>query len=409
MSRLKLETLKTILTSEYWLIASLGGAFFSFFALNRGGVVVFIDACFVFLLINLLSGTYRLKDIPASYWVTATICGYLLGASALFYPETSHYRWMAYMVRMLVVVFAVHCLSQKKIDDRVKIIYFIVPSVSVFWQFTELHFFNKPTGTFSHSYHYIASFTITLLPVIFYFFWVSTVWHKFFFVIVGVLNIDILLKSRSRPAIIGIIFSAALVTVFSASTKYKWLSVFLMIGFCAFIYFTDYGEVHTILEELIVNLSKEDRWLIWKESWLMLKGNSLFSWIFGNGIGSFRLAYPEFTSIERNKVLVSTHSFFIDILYESGVIGALLVFGGFVLLIILALCASKTTVDKNKKILTGCMGVNLLAWLFHSGFTVPFYSKYAQYSLAFILGLILAILNSPPYRRRKNVQKNECE
>ena len=51
MSRSKLETLKTIFTSEYWLIAALCGAFFSFFALNRGGVVLFIDAGAVFLLI----------------------------------------------------------------------------------------------------------------------------------------------------------------------------------------------------------------------------------------------------------------------------------------------------------------------------------------------------------------------
>ena len=54
MSRSKVETLKIIFTSEYWLIASLCGAFFVFFALNRGGVVVFIEASLVLLVINIV-------------------------------------------------------------------------------------------------------------------------------------------------------------------------------------------------------------------------------------------------------------------------------------------------------------------------------------------------------------------
>jgi hypothetical protein len=56
MINLKLSTVKEILTSGYWLIACLTGAFFCFFALNRGGVVVFIDIGFCFVLVNLITG-----------------------------------------------------------------------------------------------------------------------------------------------------------------------------------------------------------------------------------------------------------------------------------------------------------------------------------------------------------------
>jgi hypothetical protein len=42
------------LTSGYWLLAILIGAFFSFFALNGGGVVVFIETGIGFVLLNLI-------------------------------------------------------------------------------------------------------------------------------------------------------------------------------------------------------------------------------------------------------------------------------------------------------------------------------------------------------------------
>ena len=163
MSRSKLETLKTIFTSEYWLIASLCGAFFSFFALNRGGVVVFIDACFVFLLINFLSGIYRPRDIPLSFWVMIAICGYLLVVSVLFYPKVSHYGWMAHMVRMLVIAFAIHCLSLKKYHNWMAILLFAMMSLAVCWQSVAYYFFKMPYGTFSNV-HYISSFAILVLP-----------------------------------------------------------------------------------------------------------------------------------------------------------------------------------------------------------------------------------------------------
>ena len=70
MDRSLLETFKVIFTSEYWLLGSLMGAFFSFFALNRGGVVVFIEIGACFVVINLLLGEYRPREIPFSYWAT---------------------------------------------------------------------------------------------------------------------------------------------------------------------------------------------------------------------------------------------------------------------------------------------------------------------------------------------------
>jgi F0F1-type ATP synthase membrane subunit a len=119
MLRLRLETLKDIFTSGYWLIASLTGAFFSFFALNRGGVVVFIEVGACFVLLNLLAGEYKLKQIPSSYWAVLGICFYLVLASFLFATHEIRTKYIMYLFRMLFIVFTIHCLSVKEFDSRV--------------------------------------------------------------------------------------------------------------------------------------------------------------------------------------------------------------------------------------------------------------------------------------------------
>ena len=108
---MKSETVKEIFTSEYWLIASLTGAFFSFFALNRGGVVVFIEAGFVFVLLNLMTGEYKLKQIPSSYWIALAICLYLIIFGYLFASHEVKIKYVMYPVRMLFIVFTIHFLS----------------------------------------------------------------------------------------------------------------------------------------------------------------------------------------------------------------------------------------------------------------------------------------------------------
>ena len=388
--RINLEKIKTIFTSEYWLIASLCGAFFSFFALNRGGVVVFIDACIVFLFINFISGKCRLKDIPASYWVTVAICGYLLGASVLFYPKTSHYRWMAYMVRMLCVVFAIHCLSLKKMNTRVTILIFVILSASVCWQAGAYYIYGMPYGTFSNP-HYLSSFSMLTIPVIAYCFMATKGWYKFLFLPVALLDIDLLLKIGSRPAILGIAVGTIFVFIFLTRGWRRWGSLLLLCVILVSLYITDYGNVYSRFEELIVNFLQEERFSLWRSAWNMLKDNSLMAWIVGNGIGGGRSVLPQY-STGVLKTLIFSHNYLLEICYENGIIGVILVFGGIVCLLIYAIKAAKQKENKNICLLIKCMIVIFISWLIHTGLTFPFYSKYSQYSLAFILGPLLVVL-----------------
>jgi hypothetical protein len=282
--RSKLETLKLVFTSEYWLIASLTGAFFTFFALNRGGVVVFIEAGFVFVLLNLLTGEYKLKQIPSSYWTALAICFYLIIFGYLFASHEVKLKYVMYPVRMLFIVFTIHCLSLKKIDSHVYELLPILWCLSIGWQFVAVKFYNLSSGTYGNP-HYLSNLMISTLPLIVYSFWVTNGWYKWIFILFALLAIDMLLRTGSRSAILGLTFSSLFILVFFIKSRIRWIGFLAIVLSFGFLFITNYGGVASHLEELIVNLRTEERVYFWKSALQMLEKNNTIDWIFVNGIG----------------------------------------------------------------------------------------------------------------------------
>jgi len=132
----------------------------------------------------------------------------------------------------------------------------------------------------------------------------------------------------------------------------------------------------------------------------MLKNNNLIDWIFGNGIGSYRAVYPDFAT-PKFRPFFFAHLHPIEILYENGFIGVLLVYGGLVVLFGLTIKTLINTISENISILIKCMLVIFLCWMIHSNLTFPFYSKYAQYPLGFILGTMLVLLSQCRITKRE--------
>jgi branched-subunit amino acid transport protein AzlD len=387
--RLKYETIKALLTSQYWLILTLSGAFFAFFALNRGGIVVLIKLSCVFLFLNALFGEYKLKRIPIFYWITSAICAYLLLASVLLYPQQSHFRWMGNLVSMLGVVFAIHCLSQKKIAGWVPEFFSAILSLTVCCQFAARYFFHMPHGTFTNI-HYLAAFAVLALPIIYYFFWVTTSWHKVLFAFIVIMDVDLLLHTGSRPAFLGIFVGTFFVFIFLVKSRYKWFGMIFICFILVALYLTDYANFASRIQDLIINLAEEERIQLWTNSWNKLEENSLLTWIFGHGIG---WSPTDYTNGSNFKItFVSPHSYFLEIVYLNGIIGFVLIFGGLALLF--ALTVNAVIQNRNRKIclLLKCLIIVFLSWLIHCGLTFPFYSKYSLYPLAFILGTILALV-----------------
>jgi hypothetical protein len=198
------------------------------------------------------------------------------------------------------------------------------------------------------------------------------------------------LRIGSRPAILGLTVGSLFVAVFLIKGWWKWIGLLLILVGLSGLYFSGYEGVYSRFEELIVNLPKEERVYLWTASLDMLRDNSVTTWIFGSGIGNVRTVYPQY--IPQMSHLIFPHLHFIEVLHDNGIVGAILLFGGLSLLFIWSIRFSKNTGDKNSRIFLQCLLVTFIGWLIHTGLTFPFYSKYSQYSLAFILGPLLAVL-----------------
>ena len=380
-----------ILTSGYWLLAALTGAFFSFFALNRGGVVVFIEVGFVFVLLNLITGQYKIKQIPATLWVTLAICLYLIISGYLSASHEVKTKYVMYLVRMLFIVFTIHCLSLKKIDTRVYEFFPIIWCLSICWQFVAVKIFDMPFGTYTNP-HYLSNFVISILPLIVYSFWTAKGRYKWLFILFALLACDLLLRTGSRTAFLAISFSVVFSLIFFIKSRTKWIGLLLVALAFTILSFSNYGGVADRVKDLLVNLATEERVYFWQSALEMLKKNNLIDWIFGNGIGSYRAVYPQYANLELRPFWFA-HLHLIEILYENGFTGLLLVYGGLAGLFGLTINGLINTTNGTTSILIKCMLVIFLCWMIHSNLTFPFYSKYAQYPLGFILGTMLVLIN----------------
>ena len=388
MSRIKSHTIKAILTSQYWLIVSLSGVLFFFFALNRGGVEICIQVTGLFLIINVLLGKYPIKKLRSYHLITAFICAYLLVASVLVSPEHSHTKWMVNLVKMLGIVFSIHCLGQKEIDDRIPLLFCALTVLSVCWQFAARHLYNMPFGTFTNP-HYLASFALLALPIIIYFFYVTKGLYRLIFVPIAIIDAELLLRTGSRTAFFGITLAVLFLILFLTKGRRKWIGMALLsLGFGA-LYLTEYADAAHGIEELIANLAGEERVQFWTQAWNKLKENSVLAWTFGNGIGYFPVVYVGDSKIFR---FVFPHCHFLEILYLNGLVGVVLVFSGFTFLFFSLIRKIRQANDKRMRALMKCMLVVFLSWLIHSGLTLPFYSKYSLYIFAFILGTMFLML-----------------
>ncbi|CAB1084235.1 hypothetical protein D1AOALGA4SA_11762 [Olavius algarvensis Delta 1 endosymbiont] len=380
-----------ILTSGYWLLACLTGAFFSFFALNRGGVVVFIEVGACFVLLNLVAGQYKLKHIPLTYWVTLAIACYLIIIGIFFASHEVKTKYVMYLFRMIFIVFTIHCLSLKEIDDRGYKLLPIVWCASICWQFAAVKLFNMPYGTYGNP-HYLSNLMISTLPLLVYSFWISGHRYKWIFILIALIAIDMLVRTGSRTAFLAVSFSAVFSLVFFVKSRIKWTGLLLVALSLMVLYFSNYTGVVDRVKELLVNLTEEERVYFWKNALQMLEKNDAVDWIFGNGIGSYRVVYSDSASPQMQPFWFA-HLHPLELLYENGVTGLLLVYGGLTGLFFGAIKSMKETIYENAATLIKCMLVIFLCWMIHSNLTFPFYSKYAQYPLGFILGTMLVLID----------------
>lgn len=387
----KVEKIKNILLNPYWLVVSLSGLFFFFFALNRGGANVFIWAGAFFLLNHMVFGEFSLKTIPLMYWIALAVCTALILMSLVFSYEITHKDRIFRLVKMLVIIYTIRLSSRTVAPQPAFKIFGVVLALSVVWQFAARILFGMPYGTWSNP-HYLANFAILSLPLVFYYFRTAPNPYKILFLALLVIDIDPVFRNASRPAFLALVVSTLFVITFFTRSRYRWIGLLAICVCFLLLSITNYAGFFDKLKELIVNVSDEERVHIWRYSLEMLQDNSPAGWWVGNGIGStydilqgYALPDPLYESFS------FPHNFLIQILFENGIIGSVLVFGGQAYVLYMFIKLSNSAVNSPVHLFINCMMAVYLNCLIFTGLTVGFYSKYTLYPLGFIIGIAFVL------------------
>ena len=218
------------------------------------------------------------------------------------------------------------------------------------------------------------------------------------------MDIDLLMQTGSRPAIIGIVVGSLVVLIFFTRGRLKWIGLALMVLLCVALYIIDYADFGSRFEELVVNLTKEERVQFWSQAINKLKENTALEWLFGHGIQRFPVSYIQ-DSQSPAVLFIFPHNHLLEIMYLNGIVGATLVLGGLAFVFVGVIKVALQNPERQKRILINCTLVVFLSWLIHSGLTFPFYSKYSVLPMALILGTMLALISQPTDNQRRRITK----
>ncbi len=374
--------------SNYVLLAVIAGVFICFFALDRGGTEPLLWIALALAGGRFVYGGLRVREIPTAFWGMAAVVLALGGISLAFSYDLTKMDRLLRLGKSLIPVLALYILGRGTFNTGMRGLLWATLALTILWQFSARTFWNLPYGTFENP-HYLASMAAITLPLIFY--GGRELGGRFLplFLVLGLLDLDLLLRSGSRPAMLALLGATLLVVFVFASVRQKLFAMASAGALAAFLVISKYAGTAARMEDLLVNLSREERVGIWTESWHMIWEGSLLARLVGHGIGSFASAYPRYGNSEFN-FLSFPHNYVLQLLYENGIWGASIVLAGLIALVILLVRLLRQAPSGKERLWASCLLVIFLVWLGMSNLTFGFYSKYTLYPLGFLVGAVLA-------------------
>ena len=370
------------------------------FTLNPGALGEFMRIAGSIFIFNVLIGNYRLRQLTLGHVILLTTFMLLLVIHFLVPDATVHRRSVRYFLAFPWLIMTIHCLSIRRSTAEHKLPEFLYLSaviLAVLIQFIVYQFFstNESWGMYGNFHHfgYFASLTI---PLLWYFLSRSSGKIRLFIALTILADMYLLLESSSRIAWLAFFSSIFLTSLIFFKTKQILISIVLfIIVFCLAAAFSGFSDAGNRILDFFVQWRTEERIALWTDTLRLLSENSLQDWIFGHGIGSFRYHFEIFTKTSEASTSiyhVFPHNVFFQLIFENGLIGFSIIFGGIAWLL-LSLWRGYGRLNDNKDqnlivVTFALLWINLI----YCGLTQSFYSKYSLYPLSLILGIAFVLL-----------------
>jgi O-antigen ligase len=239
-------------------------------------------------------------------------------------------------------------------------------------------------GLFSNI-HYLALFSVITLPILYFLVMRDRSALRWLFLLVLAGDFWLLMRTHSRPGYLALL-AAALVTVPFLSLRVRLGAVAVILLVPAALYCSGLFGFAARIDDLVANFAQEERPVIWRETWVLLKESSWMEWWFGHGLGQFFGDYQGISSFHYKEDYASPHNYFLELLYSHGIAGLVLfvvAWGLFYGKLAAAISASREKGQREYGILL--LGITT-AQLVLGFLTIPFFSRHNLYPLSLILG-----------------------
>lgn len=345
-------------------------------------LIVLISLYFQFQEFGNLKNLYWLKSLL--FYPLAIFCLHFFSVQDFVIIKEIRHTTIA-----IFLAIGLALLARKNHDylkENIRLIMLLVIIVYIFGQLVAIWGLGKHYGTAKNP-HYLALYSSISIIVGIYSFYKSSVQVKLILGICLIILGFLLLETSSRPAWIGLFFSSIIATIF-LNKKNMLGSVFSLIVFILFIFFTNLGGFAERSQDLISHISTEERVTIWKETVDMQMDSSTFNWIVGHGIDSFEEDFKPYSSYHQKGIdFNSPHNYILEVLYISGVVGLIIFISFFCILYKKVIsCIKKSYKYKDIYLM---LFIVLTTHFIFASITLPFFYGPSLNVIAYVIGMLV--------------------
>ena len=410
MRSLWLKT-KPLLVHRLLLEIALIGSFLAF-SLHPGAIGDFMRACGAIFLANIIFGQYRIKDLTIGHMIMLAVVVIVLLLNAFMPSDKVHHSSVSYFMAFPGIVLAIHLLATRARTEKFKEFRTLCLFAILFAVFTQFCvYLIQPKGTSFGVYsnlHHLGLFSSLTLPVLAFFCFEFRGWVRLPLLLAFLVDFYLLWDSSSRISwlsfFVGIIFAFV---VFLRKKQLLYFGAALILLSLTTAYFSSFTQVQSRVRDFMTNWRTEERVYFWADTLELLNKNSPKDWLLGHGIGSFRYYFSEYPGLTIEKLgfaINYPHNVFLQIVFENGLLGFLIIFGGlfYVPWALWKRFTDLTTLHDRALLITTFAAFWIA--LIHCVLNKSLYSRYILYSLSTIIGISLVLLEKCAQNRRLSGQ-----
>jgi O-antigen ligase len=370
-------------------------------AFQLGGYRSFLHASLLPFAWMLFQGRGTLPWSEPLWWLLGLGGVFLLQGLAMATGpiEGGHHEVLGWSLFAAILITLLPARAGPRGDHRsllaVITVVFVLAQVGAWFWRPQPYMDGRLLGVFSNP-HYLALYTLLALGLLIYLIDFYRGWRGWLLGVVLVLDVLLLILSRSLPAWLGLVAGTLVLLPYAPRWRaVMTLALFLLL--LAGVHLSGWFDLSVGIKTALIYLASDERWVLWREFWILQQESIGWQWLLGHGFGQFLNDYMPVSSFHAQRVepyfdFASPHNYFLELLYSHGFIGVLLLclayglwLGGLVRGI-----NTSGTVDQRRQ---GMLLLSLVTAQCVLGFfTMPFFARHNLFPVSVLLGISLRYL-----------------